>query len=597
MLAPDVRTVAMDLLRPPTGYRLDAAILTTYSLDLETLLALPLAVLAHADEGVEALLADPLLLVEGLREAGRRLHVFVDEDGMAVPRRARELYSLLEPCVHPVRAPNGGAFHPKVWVARFVDDEDQVRLRVAVLSRNLTFDRSWEVALASEAMPAKRQRSAASRPLSDLVRRLPSFATLPLATEVILALHAIAAEVGRTRFPSPPGFGDPVVFRALGLSKSNRVWSPRNDGTRLLAVAPFLSRTPIDRLQQTVRGERTLVARQDQLDELAEDALGGWTEVLVLAAAAAEEAEDEEGEQRPRGLHAKLVAIEHGWDVTWWVGSANLSHAAWAGRNVELMAEVTGRKGRANGQTGEGISRFLESGFRALCEPYQRSERPPEAEAVTAARKALGDARKVLVEGDVHLHCTEGEDGWAWRLDGDIDLPEGVEAAAWPISVSEDGARTLDLPSTWILPVARLTSFVAFRLRFPGVGVDAERFTRKLPVEGMPEGRINHVLRGLISSPERLLRFLRALLGGLEGLLEVGTEDGAAGTASWREGLGGETLLEDLVRAASRDPKRLEPIRRILDDLGATEEGRAIIPEGLMETWEAVEEAVGGARS
>ena len=87
MLAPEVRIVAMDLLRPPSGYHLDQAILTTYSLDLETLLALPLAVLAHADQGVDALLADPLLLVEGLREAGSRLHVFVDEDGMACTSR------------------------------------------------------------------------------------------------------------------------------------------------------------------------------------------------------------------------------------------------------------------------------------------------------------------------------------------------------------------------------------------------------------------------------------------------------------------------------------------------------------------------------
>ena len=35
--------------------------------------------LAHADDGIEALLADPLLLIEGLREAGSRLHVFVDD--------------------------------------------------------------------------------------------------------------------------------------------------------------------------------------------------------------------------------------------------------------------------------------------------------------------------------------------------------------------------------------------------------------------------------------------------------------------------------------------------------------------------------------
>ena len=78
MLSPDSRTVAFDLLRPPAGYNLDFALLTTYTLDLEALLALPLSLVARADNGLEDLLADPLLLLEALRRAGERIHVFVD---------------------------------------------------------------------------------------------------------------------------------------------------------------------------------------------------------------------------------------------------------------------------------------------------------------------------------------------------------------------------------------------------------------------------------------------------------------------------------------------------------------------------------------
>ena len=40
MLSPDSRTVAFDLLRPPAGYDLDFALVTTYTLNLEALLAL-----------------------------------------------------------------------------------------------------------------------------------------------------------------------------------------------------------------------------------------------------------------------------------------------------------------------------------------------------------------------------------------------------------------------------------------------------------------------------------------------------------------------------------------------------------------------------
>ena len=47
----------------------------------------------------------------------------------------------------------------------------------------------------------------------------------------------------------------------------------------------------------------------------------------------------------PSGLHAKMIAVEHGWDVTWYVGSANLTSAAFGGSNVEVMASVTGQEG------------------------------------------------------------------------------------------------------------------------------------------------------------------------------------------------------------------------------------------------------------
>ncbi|MDH1214501.1 hypothetical protein N5C38_26175, partial [Pseudomonas chengduensis] len=79
----------MDLLKPPPGYRLERTVLTTYSLDLEVLLALPLAVLAQTDAGVEQLLLDPLVLLEAIREAGERIQVFVDEAGIAVPANSR----------------------------------------------------------------------------------------------------------------------------------------------------------------------------------------------------------------------------------------------------------------------------------------------------------------------------------------------------------------------------------------------------------------------------------------------------------------------------------------------------------------------------
>ena len=592
MLSPDARTVAFDLLRPPPGHRLDLAVLTTYTLDLEALLALPLGVLAHADGGMEDMLADPLLLTQALREAGDRIHVFADETGIAIPGKERALYAMLESSVHPVHAPNGGVFHPKVWVARFVADDEPPLLRAAILSRNLTFDRSWDVALASEASPMPEQPAKPSRPLSDLLQALPELATEELEPRIAERLKALAEETGRTRFPSPEGFPDPVEFHLLGLSGRQPPWRPPTGGFRVLAIAPFVNRTALDALIGAGKKECRLVSRQEELDKLPDGALDAWEPISVLADAAQEEPEDDAGTS-PTGLHAKVIAVEHGWDVTWFVGSANLTAAAFTGNNVEMMAAVTGRRGSRTSHRGYGIDRFLESGFEGLCTPYRKNSREPEGDDVVQARRRLEEARAALIAAELTVACSCVDESWTWTLKGRITLPDGVEAAAWPISVPEDQARPLDLPSSWTLPLIRLTAFAAFRLRVPVRGVDDIRMTLRLPASGIPEDRLHQVLRTLIDSPERFLRFLQALLGGLDGTVDwaKGGDDGSEGGA-WSEGFTGETLLEDLMRAAARDPERLKPVRRLIDDLRKTEEGREIVPDELFAVWSAVEETL-----
>lgn len=593
MLPPDDRTVAVELLRPPEGYHLDFAALATFSLDLEALLALPLAVLAHSDGGVDELLDDPLLLLEALRRAGDRIHVFVDQGRIGIPRVPRSLYAMLEPSVHPVAAPNGGAFHPKVWVARFESEGQPPLLRVAVLSRNLTFDRSWDVALATEGSPAGKRNVAASRPLGDLLRALPELSTAPLPEPVAASLRTLAEQAERTSFPAPDGFDGPVTFHLLGVSgPRRRPWKPHQGGSRLLAIAPFVNKTALQAVAEMSSGGHALVARQEELDEVSPETLADWEPILVLDDSAQGEPDDETS-TRPSGLHAKIIAIEHGWDVTWYVGSANLTAAAFTGTNVEMMVSVTGRKGRKSGQSGQGIDRFLESGFLRLCKPYRRGAGRSQAPEVAEARSRLEQARDLLAAAKLRVACSPAEQDWEWTLEGELALPEGVEIAVWPVTLPEEHARPLDLPSRWSLPTPRLTAFVAVRLRVPVPGVDDIRMTLKLPAQGMPEGRISQILRTLIDSPERLLRFLRALLGGFDGMVDWARGDGDGSEAGpWKSWLGGETLLEDLVRVASREPSRLVPVRRLIEDLRSTEQGRTIVPDELLAIWMAVEAAL-----
>lgn len=597
MLSPDSRTVAFDLLRPPAGHELDFALLTTYTVDLEALLALPLSLVARSDDGLEHLLADPLLLLEALRRVGERIHVFVDRVGIAIPRTRRELYALLEPNVHPVRAPGGGAFHPKVWVLRFLSENGASLIRVAVLSRNLTFDRSWDIAFATEASPRPRQRTAGSRLLAEFVRRLPELCAERPAPSVSDKIRVLADEVSRTRFPAPGGFfDDPVQFHVLGIGgrqTPGQLWQPISNGYDILAVAPFIGSTALDTVARMGVGERTLVSTREQLDRLSDKALARWTRVCMLSDAALGESEDEDA-GRPSGLHAKFIAVEHGWNVAWFVGSANLTYSAFSGRNVEVMAALSARKGRRDGNSGYGIGRFLGSGFDTLCEPYRRGEPETESPEAIAALERIEAVRDALVDAALSIVCSPSGTNWTWRLQGLVALPQtDVEIRAWPISLTEEQALLLQLPLIWTLPTQWLTRLVAFRLHVPVPGVDDIGLTLSLPVEGMPENRMHHVLRSLIGDPERFMTFIRALLGGLDGMVDWARGgDTNRDAASWLGMSAGEPLLEGLVRAASRDPGRLEPVRRLIEDFRSTEEGRRIVPDDFLDLWRAVEEVL-----
>lgn len=590
MLSPEARAIAIDMLRPPAGYRIDQAVLTTYSLDLDVLLALPLAVLAQSDKSIEELLEDPLLLLEALREAGDRVHVFVDKAGIAIPHTSRALYALLERSVHPVRAPNGGAFHPKLWVVRFVDESGGVLLRAAVSSRNLTFDRSWDVAVVSEGVPEERL-ARSSRPLARLLAGLPELALSPADETTRDILRSLAAELEHTAFPAPEGFEGAVDYQVLGLGKGlHAPWQPGAGGDRLLAIAPFVNRTGLGALAASVTGQRLLISRREALDELPPKALERWQDVLVLSESAVAESEDDQA-SRPSGLHAKLIAIEHGERVDWTIGSANLTAAALTGSNVEVIATLSGRRTAEAAEAPNTIEGFMEAGFPALCEPYRRSERPAEDPDLKEARGRLQRACRVLLDSDLAIVVRPDEASWRWVLQGTARLPEGVEVRVWPVSLNEDQARRLELPLEWSLPLARLTAFVAFELSV-AEDVDNVRLALKLPASGMPEGRVAQVLRALIDSPERFLQFLRALLGGLEGLTDWAAKGDGRWQGRWGAGLGGETLLEDLLRTASREPQKLDPVRRLIEDLRATPEGREIVPDGFHAIWSVVDEVI-----
>src|SRR5881392_1859281 len=104
MLEPQERRLLHDILKPPAGYAFDQAIATTFSLDLQTLLAVPLAFTSFQIEDANGRQdPSPAALLEAARRYSEQVTVFCQTGQIAPPGRRQPLLAFLEPAVVEVR--------------------------------------------------------------------------------------------------------------------------------------------------------------------------------------------------------------------------------------------------------------------------------------------------------------------------------------------------------------------------------------------------------------------------------------------------------------------------------------------------------------
>ena len=91
------------------------------------------------------------------------------------------------------------------------------------------------------------------------------------------------------------------------------------------------------------------------------------------------------------------------------------------------------------------------------------------------------------------------------------------------------------------------------------------------------------MLRTIVANREGFLRYLLLLLQDMEDLPSIGDLVSAIGGRWTSAGsLDGLPLLEELTRAYSRNPGRLDSVRKLVEQLNATAEGTKSFP---MSSW------------
>ncbi len=137
-----------ELLIEDPAYELDQAVGMTYSLDMEALMGIPLC-LGMRGEMTSGQRNNPLYVLEAIRRTGKKLSIFCNVGCIKVPKSESRLFALLEGSIHEVRMPKSTYnFHPKIWILQYHNiDDGRIMIKVVVLSRNLTFDQSMDMAV------------------------------------------------------------------------------------------------------------------------------------------------------------------------------------------------------------------------------------------------------------------------------------------------------------------------------------------------------------------------------------------------------------------------------------------------------------------
>jgi hypothetical protein len=603
MLNPRDRHLLLENLRPPSGFKLSYAVGTTYSLDLLALLTAPLAFTFYGWEDDNGnITSEPLALLESLRRHAGQIALFCHAGAIKLPPYAQRLIAYLERSVIEVLPkPEGAIFHPKIWALRYEDDEYNVRYRLLCLSRNLTFDKSWDTVLVLDGVLEDRQRAySQNHPLGDFISMLPNLAIRTIPETVISFVQLIANEIRRVKFELPAGIDD-IRFWPLGMSAKDQ-WPYKVSTRPILIMSPFLKAETISKLSEQ-REAVTLISRPDELIKLPKEMLSGISRKFILdqGAEVLDEADGQETESELAGLHAKLVVIDDGWDSRVYTGSANATNAAFNG-NIEFITELTGKKSNFGIAVFLGNENSKEGSLGDLLLPWELPEHIDTEidNRLEILEKKLRIIRAQLARSLMEVSIEPSDDGFTLTIRTAKPL---LELAAnhinvWPTTLRSVDAKRINYEGEMLaqfpsVTLEVITGFIAFEIRVTDQGESLQdRFVLNLPIRNAPKDRFENLLASMLRDENNLIRLIWLLLQS-DGEFDAGKFGEifrGVGAASQSNQIEFMPIFEEMIKSIAIGPRRVNDVVKLINELKKTSDGEKLIPSGLVQLCETMTE-------
>lgn len=610
MLNPSHRSLNTSFLVPPVGMLFDEAILTTYSLDPSVLLEIPvyLSLLATDSKAI-----DPYSVLASIKKLKERITVFSQRGLIQVPkeRKPNPVFSYLEDMIIETESPRGGVFHPKIWLLRFVNGGDIV-YRLVVLSRNLTKDNSWDIALQLDGHVGKKRNPKNDPIIYFLSNTLERFQDGELKYKKTQQMNKMTSDLNKVKWCLPEGFND-ISFYFL--DQGPYQWNIQKN-EKLLIISPFCSDAVLKKLASSSK-TCFLLTREEELLALKPATLKAFDqEIYTLADGLVDDDYTNDDQNNnfqvktdqilTKGLHAKAYiyeVLEDGESKTHVVvGSANATDAALTcKKNDEILVELVSEDSELIN-----VDHFLSS-MKASGYLTQYNDLSAIGDSsLSEDDQLIEEIRKWICSISIRGYCTfdETSNYWNYVLNAEgmntQNNYQDYETKVWPITLDEKRAQSWNISKTnenivfSNLTSTGISSLIAFEIRHK-LRQEQARFILKITVSDLPSDRDAEILRTLINNKEGFLQYLRILLGYVYATDKIGTKNGEA-DFNWLNRLLDDetTLFEDLFVIYMKEPERLQDIQKLVNDLGG--EDSAHIPKEFIQLWNVFEQAIKGKK-
>lgn len=588
------------ILMPPDGYKLDKAIGTTYSLDLEALTAVAIC-LGLSEETDSKLMQNPISMLNALQKVSDKIILFCEAGQIKASLKPTALSILLEKMVVEVALPKDRqlgrypAFHPKTWVLSYVNKDGDKKYRFVVMSRNLTFDRSWDVSFSMDSSRMVRQKKK-TKPIINFLDFLSGSVSNNVkdAGKKRTLIRNMQVELADVSFSlDSKEFGENFEILPLGIGKNAYQMSEdvlfstdRNsaDSTfhELVVMSPFLSESVIADFNIAERGlsdsKRTLITRRSELSKLKEMDTDNFTiYVLKDEIVDGEDAiSDVMTDKMKQDIHAKIYIRRKYADVDLYLGSMNASYSA-INKNVEMMLWLGTKNKYLNGE------KFLKDIF---CGPADDVKNPFEKVTVMDAVQDIDGDNKNALEQKIKELCrtkrkaTITEDNYG-KYKVTVEFP-GVTSdktiMVSPFNSKQEHTLCEKIEFT-DLEILQLSEFYELTAK---EGEDEIHRIIMIPTIGFPEDIESAVVNSIVKDRASFVEYIAFVLGDdyLASMLEK-KQIGESGIFQHSNDAM-PVLYEKMLKTSVEEPERFRDIGYVLKMVTDKE----IIPDEFRELYD-----------